>query len=95
MKSTPRPDIATTERPSRMARDMETRVGKGNKRQEGTYRHAFPSKGCRETERTERGVSNSVPHWAEDSGQQQGALGSQSWQKVFVRLNQPKQSPGS
>lgn len=71
------------------------RVGKGNKRQEGTYRHAFPSKGCRETERTERGVSNSVPHRAEDSGQQRGALGSQSWQKVFVKLNQPKQSPGS
>lgn len=28
-----------------------------NKTQEGTYRHAFPSKGCRETERREREVS--------------------------------------
>lgn len=74
-----------------MARDTEKRVGRENKTQEGTYRHAFPSKGCRETERTERGVSNCVPRSAEDSGQQRGASDSQSWQKVSCEA-QPAQA---
>lgn len=76
-----------------MARGMEKRVGRANKTQEGTYRHAFPSKGCRETERTERGVSNPALHRAEDSGQQRGAA--RAGRRFVVRLNQPKQSPGS
>lgn len=56
-KSTPRPGFtATTKQPVGW---QETWKGgeRRNKTQEGTYRHAFPSKGCRETERTEREVS--------------------------------------
>lgn len=46
-----------------------------------------------ERQRTERGVNNPAPHRAEDSGQQQGAA--RAGKRFVVRLNQPKQSPGS
>lgn len=73
-KSTPRPGFtATTKQPVGWQETWKGGGKRGNKTQEGTYRHAFPSKGCRETEKMERGVSNAARDRAEDTGRQRGA----------------------
>lgn len=69
----------------------------GNKTQEGTYRHAFPSKGCRETERMEKEVSvtpcetgRRTPDGSEGHPNSE-SFQSQSWQRVCCKT-QPAQA---
>lgn len=77
---------------------MEKGGKRENKMQEGTYRHAFPSKGCRETERTEREVSVTPRETRQRTPD--GARGTPTARaskpkagKGFgARLNQPKRS---
>lgn len=67
-----------------------------NKTQEGTYRHAFPSKGCREIERMERGVSNAAQEQVEDTRRHRGAIEQQELPNLKLAEclleDQPKQN---